>query len=71
MPNEKLHKTSAIKRGVGDRIFLAFAGRRHRSDRVDFPEKADLRAELLGILLLTAVAGMIVVVLWRYLTEAY
>ena len=71
MLNGRLHKTSAIKRGAGQRIFLAFGGRRHRSEPKNLPAKTDLRAEFLGMLLLAMFASMILIVLWRYLSVAH
>ncbi|SEB43643.1 hypothetical protein SAMN05443244_0504 [Terriglobus roseus] len=67
----KLHKTSEIKRGSGERIFLAFAGRRHRSDRLDYPAKFDLRGELIGMLIMAAFAAMILIVLWRHFSVTH
>jgi hypothetical protein len=67
----KLHRSSGIKCGSGERIFLAFAGRRHRSDRLDYPAKSDPRGELIGVLLVAAFAGMILIVLWRHLSASH
>ena len=67
MRNEPMHRTSVLKRGTGERIFLAFAGRRHRSDPSDLTAKFDLTGELVSILLLAAFTGMIAIVLWRHL----
>ena len=71
MSEEQLHKTAVVKRGTGERIFLAFAGRRHRSDLSDYPAKSDWSAELVGILLILAFACMIGIVLWRHLSPTH
>jgi hypothetical protein len=71
MTSGKLHSTSTIKRGTGERIFLAFAGRRHQVDRLVDSAKTDIRSELVGILLLAAFASMIAVVLWRHLSVGH
>ena len=71
MVKEKPHATSTIKSGTGERIFLAFAGRRHRSDRSVDSAKTDMRLELIGMLLLAAFAGMIAIVLWRHLSVTH
>ena len=67
MRKEHLHETSVMKPGKGERIFLAFAGRRHHSDTTDLSAKSDAIGELIRILLLIAFAGMIGIVLWRHL----
>ena len=62
---------SIAKAGKGDLIFLAFVGRRRRSE--DIPElsaKSDPANDLVGLLVLLLFGGMICVVLWRLIAGA-
>ena len=71
MSDVKLHETSVIKRGTSERIFLAFAGKRHRSsDAEQMPAKSDMQQEFIGILLLLSAAGMIAVAVWHFFSKA-
>ncbi len=69
MSEEKLHHTPVIKQGTGERIFLAFAGRRNRSsDPPELSAKSHIAQELIGLLLLVMTASMIGIVLWHFLS---
>jgi hypothetical protein len=72
MSDVKLHKTSVIKRGISERIFLAFAGKRHRSSDVEqLTPKSDMTQEFFGMLLLLGAAILIGIAVWRFFSKIY
>jgi hypothetical protein len=72
MSDVKLHRTSVIKRGTSERIFLAFAGRRHHSsDSEQLTPKSYPTQELFGMLLLLGAAILIGVAIWHSFSRMY
>ena len=68
----KLHRTSVLKPGTSERIFLAFAGKRHRSsDAEQLTPKSDMTQELFGMLLLLGAAILIGIAVWHFFSKMY
>jgi hypothetical protein len=72
MSEVKLHRTSIIKRGTSERIFLAFAGKRHRSSATEqLTPKSNVTQEVFGMLLLLGAAILIGIAVWHFFTAIY